>query len=401
MPDENTQSVPNAPQGPQQAPPAEESLDASGLNQEVNQARPEMVDHLATPGALEVEEMSASKELKELRERREQVKNSSMQEVSDADGADSNASVSEPFTGSSGGLIELLKEANLSPKHLRFCCSGVVAVFLLIALIFGASRLVGYLRDRPNDVEENTVEEVVEEVDEVVEEISEEDTDEEEDEPKEEKEKAEPISVPAYLDASVRAGLLVGQDEAELDAGTQAGEVLGSTLVAEGQLADQIADFGQMYEAMQVNIPNYLNQSRDREEALQDYQDQLNYLLFVARENEEDLRDRSDVITDEFVELEERKNALEERFFANLRDFDAYGSTGVLEAFIKVSEELVALRAHYTATEKLLSYYEVMIEAMELRIRDVELNEEALIKGVKVADIEGSDIDLIIDESEL
>ena len=51
--------------------------------------------------------------------------------------------------------------------------------------------------------------------------------------------------------------------------------------------------------------------------------------------------------------------------------------------------------------KKLIEYLKIADESMQLRARDVDLNEEPLIKGVRVVEVQGSDLDLILQESEL
>ena len=64
-------------------------------------------------------------------------------------------------------------------------------------------------------------------------------------------------------------------------------------------------------------------------------------------------------------------------------------------------EQVVNIRAQYLARLKLVEYYELVLTSMERRINDIDLNEEALIKGIQVVEIAGSDLDLIIQEDEL
>jgi len=204
-----------------------------------------------------------------------------------------------------------------------------------------------------------------------------------------------------YADPSVIAGVMVGDEVAEEDEALEAGEGLGEELVSEDELAAMISDFAAMYEAMEVDVVEMLDASRDRQDTLDSYQNELNYLIYVGGQNLDKLVEDSELLAAKFAETEEYKNALEVRFFEKMRELDAYGSTAALDAFIVEAEEIVRLRAEYSARQKLVAYYAAILEQMQLRVTDIELNEEALVKGVQVVDIAGSDIDLIIDESEL
>ena len=357
---------------------AKKNLDDPEVKEALNESRNVMGDKFDQPGGLEVEVMPESGELQErLRSTKDALKESTVVE-----GTGENL-----FDDEEGGVMDLLSEANLSPRHLKFCCGGVFVIFLLAAMVFGAYKGIEYWQDRPDQPDEP---EVVEEVDE--DEITDGDVEEY---------VQEVTSEYDYADPSVIAGIMVGEEMAEEDEALEAGEDLGEELVSDDELAVMISDFSLMYEAMEVDVVEMLDASRDRQDTLDSYLNELNYLIYVGEQNLDVLVEDSELLAAKFAETEEYKNALELRFFEKMRELDAYGSTAALNAFIVEAEEIVRLRAEYSARQKLVSYYVAVLEQMELRVIDIELNEEALVKGVQVTDIAGSDIDLIIEESEL
>jgi hypothetical protein len=335
-------------------------------------------DKLKEPGGLEVEEMPESGELQE---RRKQTSDK-LQEMVPEDEV-------EAAFEDDGGLIDLLKESNLSPKHFKFCCGGIFVVLILGGLVWGGISLLPNL----GEIFGGDDDEVVDEVDEVVVDDAEV-VDGEFDYDGFEEEYG-------FLDPSVYIGVLIGEEVAEIDPATGTGEELGEELIAEGTLAPLIVDFANMYEAMQVDVIELLDASNERAEVLEDYQNELGFLLYTGERNLEELEQSNVYITEEYNELEVERDENEARFFTKMRELDSYGSVAALNDFIADAEEVVALRAEYQAREKLISYYEEVLVAMEARVADIEYNEEALVKGVQVVDISGSDIDLIIDESEL
>ena len=54
-------------------------------------------------------------------------------------------------------------------------------------------------------------------------------------------------------------------------------------------------------------------------------------------------------------------------------------------------------KARYKAIGNMTHMYGQILRKMRVRIRDIELNREALITGVKVFDVKGSDLELILD----
>lgn len=341
-------------------------------------SRDSMSDKL---GELQVERVEASDEL-------ERIRNQSASELQSQSQVEDEPVIRDAFADDGSGVMDLLREANLSPKHLRFCCGGIVFVALLIALGFGGVRLVQWWGDRPVDETPIVV------LDETPIQVDEEPVDdgstfsEVDDELK-------------YTDGTVYSALLLGEYEPQEDPAVDAGELLGEELVSSDSLATSITLFAELFEALQVDVPALLDQSTDRRDTLGDYTNQLKYLSSRGQTELEDLRSYTDNLADQFSETEDEKDLFEARFFEDLSNLDAYGATANLNEFVVRGEEIVAIRAQYLARLKLIEYYELVLDAMERRITDIEVNEEAIVKGIQVVEIQGSNIDLIIQEDEL
>jgi hypothetical protein len=337
--------------------------------------KPAVLGSLDTFGGLEVEQM---RESSELQARRKGIRDT-VQEQTHLDGELDEEEDEEE----GGGFMDLLREANLSPRHLKFCCSGVLVLAFLIGLGFGVKALVqGWppawwtdLRSEDPVVEEEVPEEIPDE--------------------------APESDSFQFLDEGILTGILLGEEKArELNPGLIAGENLGEELTSPDAFARFVADFKKMFEVMEVNVQELLDQSQDRPTALKDYQNKLNFLLYLGKQNVEALKDVNIALENQFEEVQARKDQLEERFFGQLSDLDANASAASLNEFVAEAEEVVRLRAQHQARERLLLFYSRLIERMELRVQDLALNEEALIKGVKVVEVDGSDLDLILQVEE-
>lgn len=366
MPDEKD----DKPKDPKKIPieePIEEPQKDEALEGEVAKSKEVVKDNLMEPGALEVETMPESSEL----QRRREMTKKRLQELANA--AD-DQSMHEPFEGEEGGLKEILKEANLSARHFRFCCGGILIVALLSALIFAAVTFIDFSGDGGSkDVKDDKGKD-----DDGI-------TDE------------SPLE---DLDPGIHSGIQIGEESFSRDPGPALGEELGEQDIVDEEFASLVHDFAQIFNSMETDVNELLNQSSDRTEALTDYASLLNFNLYLGRQNVETLEAQMEDLEQSFVAVENEQDEAELDFFDDLRNLDANGSSASLDRFIGFSEEVVELRAEYRAREKLLEYYEAVLVAVELRIADIEFNREALIKGVQVVDIEGSDLDLIIDESE-
>ncbi|MFA5793283.1 MAG: hypothetical protein WC897_05475 [Candidatus Gracilibacteria bacterium] len=312
---------------------------------------------------LEVEEMPESNELQE---RRKKTKNR-LKELAEVDSTpQEDASFEEE-----GGIMDILKEANLSGRHVKFCCGGVLALALILAIIFGGFKGLSYLKNRtvvpdPGEASDSG--------------------------------NSDGYDV---TDSSIWVAVLVGEKELAPDGATSSGENLGEGYPGSSELARKIDDFGSIYESMQVDINELLDQSIDRTSVLDSYTKELKYLNNLGENNLFELNAQASSLVALFDEVDGEKGNAESKFFDRMKELDAYASAGALEDFIVKAEQSVRLRAEYQARKKLISYYESIIVDVGARISDIEFNREALIKGIQVVDVSGSDINLIIDESEL
>lgn len=323
--------------------------------------------------AFEVEDMPESNELQE---RRRKIKN----QLRDLD-VETNADASaKAFSEEDeGGFLDILKEAGLGVRQLRFCLGGLFLLGLLSLLIYGGIRFFSGSDFSFDFFESDTSVEPP---------ISNED-------------EGSNHTVNAYPDSTLWSGMDLGGLDSIDNETLDSGEDLGLEGNGDESLERHINEFSKMYEAAQVDVNELLNKSSNRREALQDYVDELNFYLHLGVQGREELQEESATLTRAFSTVEDRKNEKETLFFEKLDSLDAYASTAALNSFVGYSQELIRLRAHYLAREKLLSYYEQVLPYVETKIRDIGLNEEALVKGIQVVEVEGSGLNLIQQESDL
>lgn len=317
------------------------------------------------PAALEVEKMPESSELQK---RREQTKKrlKELSELSD----DESAAFSDE---DGGGFMDMVRESGLTGRHIKFCCGIVVLLGIVLSVVFGG--VWNFVVELWPEGNEDTVV-----------------TDDPEADEGDEGE---------LFDSLIEVGIKLGFEEAEEDESTTVAESIGSEESSDNRFSRLIEDFEEVYNSMQVDVIAMLDQSSDRQLSLDKYLEELNELYEMSRLNYKTLSREAEELVDEFHELEDEKNSIEERFFEDINELDGDGSVDSLDDFIEISRDLVEIRAKYRARAKVLAFYERGIEALELRIKDLEYNSEALVKGVRVVDIAGSDIDLIVEEDEL
>lgn len=351
------------PVGPEAEPKKEEKVEL-----------PDSKEVLKQFDAFEVEDMPESNELQE---RRRKIKN----QLKELDMEPNREDASAAFEGDEeGGFLDILKEAGLGGRQIRFCCGGVVILALLGFLIYGGVKWIGssdfsfdFWGDEPPSTEE----------------------------PGGDDDDDDTTVSATYPDSTLWTGMSLGDPEQSDTGTTDAGEDIGLDGNSDEPLQDHINDFSKIYESAQVDVNALLNQSSDRREALNDYVDELNFYTHLALQNQADIQEESELLSRQFSVVESNKNEQESLFFDKIDVLDAYASTAALNSFVGFSQEMIRLRAHYMAREKLLSYYEQVIPYMQTKIRDIDLNEEALVKGIKVVEVEGSELNLIQTESDL
>lgn len=183
-------------------------------------------------------------------------------------------------------------------------------------------------------------------------------------------------------------GSTVGVDSA-ISAGTS--EMSGKeALVARINLLREIEN------ARKVDLYEYLNKFVDRRQALQDHLEILNGLVLRAESEKTVVSQEMSSINSSYDASSEQKSKYEMSFFESLNSL--YGETAYnnLELFIEASQKQIKEKAYYNSLVKINELLNSAISALSPRIRDISVNADALIKGVKVFEVHGSNIDAII-----
>lgn len=169
--------------------------------------------------------------------------------------------------------------------------------------------------------------------------------------------------------------------------------------------SDRITTYLQVLNELQngfeTDINQLLDSSANRASTLEVHLRELNGLLAEAQFTYENLNEEADDIKVDFNKVTTQKEILEESFFVALEKLASNESNTILNDFIEVSRKQVVLKAGFNAITKISEMYDIAIRNTKARIKDIEANKQALVKGVKVVDIKGSDLDLIIQDEEL
>lgn len=165
------------------------------------------------------------------------------------------------------------------------------------------------------------------------------------------------------------------------------------------RFARYVENLGHIQNALNTDFFELLNQTPRRSEALERYIQSLRILLEKSREMALLVNQEMATFQAEFNSLKGGKADTEKAFFEQVDSFQSEASGELLENFIQISQRMVDLKSRNLALNKLRSFYDAALAKLDARIRDLEANREALIKGLKVYDIRNSDLNIILPEA--
>jgi hypothetical protein len=165
---------------------------------------------------------------------------------------------------------------------------------------------------------------------------------------------------------------------------------IDSTLQTDSKILSQIKN------TLSVDLFQYLNQSVNRADTLDEYLNLLNVLLEKTDERINDLQYKIDFLAANFQSKEQEISLSEDTFFQNLQIFDAPNAEEELAKFVGLREVQAEIRAKLGAYNTLQDYYKFFKPRLENLIIAIKANRSALIAGVKVVEIQNMTLPLII-----
>ncbi len=318
--------------------------------------------------SLEVEEMNESKEL---RERRQSMRQQ-LEHVVEVDATDKPVGDGDPFLEDGESISELFSGLGGFIRPLFTC---FVVVLILSGLGYAGFRFLPdfsfeeFFKRTPAVTQ---IDPSVEPEDEVLDE-----------------------------DITLIPGILAGRNDRTLEVTTFLGAEAGDPSEDPEFFGESVEIFEAAYRTYQLNLPQFLNRADDREEAIDQYSSELRHALSLNNSRYETLLAHRASLQRAQSEVEAQSSEFEDDFSTRFQELDALGSEAALNRFISSAQSGVEIEAQLKAFNRLIDLYEELEPLLSARILDVDLNREALVKGVEVIDVENSDLDLILDESDL
>ncbi len=165
---------------------------------------------------------------------------------------------------------------------------------------------------------------------------------------------------------------------------------INSTIQNDSKILSQIKN------TLSVDLFHYLNQSIQRSDALDDYLNLLEVALEKAAKRSGELNAQINFLTDNSnAKLNEIKIS-EETFFKNMKIFDGPNAEQELYRFIELRDSQNEIKAKLGLYKSLKGYYDFFNPQIANLIKEIKLNREAIIAGVRVTEIRNMQLPLII-----
>lgn len=275
----------------------------------------------------------------------------------------------------------LLQDAHIGPRQIGIYCGGcLILVLLIFGAVWGIQKWFLAETPEPAEIVQDIPSEPV---------IS----------PEQKEDPAlstaqflglEPGSILQWKDVSLQSAFLLGTESERF----------------EQRFTQHIQFLKKVKNALQTDLFQYLSQSRDRSRSLDDYVRDLEKMLEEGSRNTREIESIMELLQTQFENDTAAKNDYEQRFFAALDSLSGDEAQEFLEKFVEIKKSQVELQAQFQAYKRLKegtgaknqkgSFYDKFLRIIARRLKDIDLNRDALIKGVKVVELEGSDLDLVV-----
>lgn len=272
----------------------------------------------------------------------------------------------EEQEGFGAQVDEFLRELNLSRKHIWL---GLGCVVLAALLIFGGFKGYEYYSNRKQ-------------------------TKPVEPAPQQKEEKPMQKEETGML-STVLIGHIPNLQKMPLATGIASTLLIGQEFEGSTTLAGYILLLRRLQNAYETDIQESLSKATDRAARFESHLALLNRLHEDALKALQSIRNEEDVIRKQFEPQSKKQESSDINFFEQVGSLNPETSQKILNDFISASREVVSLRAKFKALQKIQRLYEIAVPRAERRMRDIVLNREALITGIKVYDVSGSDLKLV------
>ncbi len=148
-----------------------------------------------------------------------------------------------------------------------------------------------------------------------------------------------------------------------------------------------------------TDLYEYLDKFANRSQALNNHLNELGNIISEAENTVANLTTELKGMQNRYDTMINTKNLHENEFFKFINDLNGSRAYSELQIFLEYSRYSSEIKADFNAKKTILNMINNVLEFLKPRYEDISLNKEALIEGIHVIDVKGSDIDIFIKEN--
>lgn len=181
-------------------------------------------------------------------------------------------------------------------------------------------------------------------------------------------------------DAAIGSSIIFGLDEP----------------ISEDAFVGYVSLLNDLRNAYNTDIYDYLDKSTDRQARLDEFIADFEDLNARGYDTFQQLTSDLQVLDVNFDAAVVERDIYEENFFTSLNAMEGNAALREFDNFLILEERVLTIKARFGAYEALREMYRRVLELTIPRLEDIKANEEALVEGIRVFDVPGSDIDAIL-----
>lgn len=164
------------------------------------------------------------------------------------------------------------------------------------------------------------------------------------------------------------------------------------------RFGEYVLNLGDVQRALLLDVNEVLNKVTNRRQQLDKLVAEFSRLLDVTKEDEQLVIQEVDTLTPQVSEARTAKIDAQKVYGDSIKTLQPEASAQALATVVKRQQEEIDLQSRLAAFTQLKKYYVTADAKLTARVHDLKLNYEALLKGVVVFDVKGSDLNIIMYE---
>lgn len=171
---------------------------------------------------------------------------------------------------------------------------------------------------------------------------------------------------------------------------------IGFGEITENNLSYFVRTYRKIRNIYNTDLFAYLAVIPDRKQGYDQFLIQFKGAFEELKIANEQLNQEIAVLNLRLDELQVRTSELENKFFTDLDELESENLPETLLAFQEISQKRTIVLSELKARESVVIKYKKAIPLIEEKIAAITVNEDPFVKGVKVVDFGGVDLDLIV-----